>query len=321
MRVATAVQTYVEHKKRCGYAFEGGAKSLEGFSSRIGDIDLCQVTTPLVSSYLKESEFTRVHWQVKYRILFQFFVYWSDRDAMPRLAMPAWRPMQRPTFVPYIFSRHQLRMMLRIARKCHDVRDSIDVQTIRTFILFLYATGAYGGEIVRLEYKDLDLKNWTVRFRGKGARSRVIPIGTSTADVLAKYVAWRNRKGYIGETFLVTKFDQPLRIATAAQYFEKIRKRSGIIRMDGSAYQPRVLDLKWTFAVHRISSWIKNGADLNRMLPALAAYMGQTGLGSTEKYLALTPARFQKHLDKLSPQRRTFHWRNDPELMKFLSSL
>jgi integrase/recombinase XerD len=57
------------------------------------------------------------------------------------------------------------------------------------------------------------------------------------------------------------------------------------------------------------------------MLPALAAYMGQTGLGSTEKYLALTPGRFQKQLDQLSPERRRYHWRNDQNLMKFLSSL
>jgi hypothetical protein len=60
---------------------------------------------------------------------------------------------------------------------------------------------------------------------------------------------------------------------------------------------------------------------LNRLLPALAAYMGQVGLGSTARYLALTPERFRKNLDKLSTVRRDSHWIDDPNLMRFLGNL
>jgi hypothetical protein len=61
--------------------------------------------------------------------------------------------------------------------------------------------------------------------------------------------------------------------------------------------------------------------DLNRMLPALAVYMGHTGFGSTEKYLLMTPERFRRELDKLSPARGTKRWRDDEELITFLSSI
>jgi integrase/recombinase XerD len=57
--------------------------------------------------------------------------------------------------------------------------------------------------------------------------------------------------------------------------------------------------MRQTFAVHRITAW-RDGADLNRMLHALAAYMGQVGLGATGSYLRLAPKRFRKHLGKLS---------------------
>jgi integrase/recombinase XerD len=57
------------------------------------------------------------------------------------------------------------------------------------------------------------------------------------------------------------------------------------------------------------------------MLPALAAYMGQMGLGATERYLFMTPERFRKALNKLSPAHSRHKWRNDPALMKFLASL
>ena len=40
---------------------------------------------------------------------------------------------------------------------------------------------------------------------------------------------------------------------------------------------------------------------MNRMIPALSAYMGQHNLGAAERYLRLTPERFRSPLNKLSP--------------------
>jgi integrase/recombinase XerD len=57
------------------------------------------------------------------------------------------------------------------------------------------------------------------------------------------------------------------------------------------------------------------------MLPALAAYMGQVGLGATDRYLHLTPERFRKELNKLSPCRKKGHWRDNKVLMEFLAAL
>jgi hypothetical protein len=57
------------------------------------------------------------------------------------------------------------------------------------------------------------------------------------------------------------------------------------------------------------------------MLPALAAYMGQLGLGATERYLFMTPERFRKQLNKLSPAKGKARWRDDKILMDFLASL
>jgi len=61
--------------------------------------------------------------------------------------------------------------------------------------------------------------------------------------------------------------------------------------------------------------------DLNLMLPALGAYMGNVGLESTERYLQLTPQRFQNALNKLSPQKSHTRWRDDSALLEFLIKL
>jgi integrase len=68
--------------------------------------------------------------------------------------------------------------------------------------------------------------------------------------------------------------------------FRKLRRLAGIQRDDCAIYQPRMHDLRATFAVHRLTSWLRQDADLNRLIRTLSAYMGQCGLGSTEHYLS-----------------------------------
>ena len=74
-----------------------------------------------------------------------------------------------------------------------------------------------------------------------------------------------------------------------------------------------------TFAVHRLTTWIKQGADLNRLIPALSTYMGFSRLAGAEKYLSFTSERFCGELRKLSPYGSRTHWRDYPQLMEFLA--
>ena len=138
---------------------------------------------------------------------------------------------------------------------------------------------------------------------------------------MRKYLSWRSRRNFQSPNFFVTKDDRPVTSSIVSKNWQRLRQIAHVARNDGGPYQPRLHDLKYTFAVHRITSWIRNGADLNRMLPALAAYMGQVGLGSTERYLYMTPERFRKELNNLSPSRAKGRWRDDKALMEFLAHL
>lgn len=139
---------------------------------------------------------------------------------------------------------------------------------------------------------------------------------------LERYMRGTKRKKPDTENLFARKDGSPIQARILGKSFERLRRLAGIRRDDGPVYQPRMHDLRCTFAVHRIAAWFEQGADLNRMLPALAAYIGQVGLGSTERYLSMTPQRFRRQLIKLSPQRpRNKRWRDDAALMKFLAEL
>ena len=179
------------------------------------------------------------------------------------------------------------------------------------------------GESCRLLRDDVDFRKSRITIRSNQFnRSREIPIGPDLRKVLWRYHICNHRKSKMGAPqFFLNKDGSALNLRTLWGAFKRLRRMSGVGRLHGAIRQPRMRDFRHTFAVHRLSAWIKHGADLNRMIPALSAYMGQVGLGSTYHYLNLTPERFRQQLDKLSPRRGKRHWRDNPALMKFLAEL
>ena len=198
----------------------------------------------------------------------------------------------------------------------------MDSATFRTLLLTLYATGMRLGEALSVMREDVDLKRGVVAIRGgRVGRSRSIPIGPDLCSRLRRHKHSLARVPAESLLFFVGKDGKAINENSLRVAFRKLRRLAGIQRYDGAIYQPRMHDLRATFAVHRLTSWLRQSADLNRLIPALSAYMGQCGLGSTERYLTLTPERFRKQLATLSPERRNRHWRDDPALMKFLAQL
>jgi integrase/recombinase XerD len=46
--------------------------------------------------------------------------------------------------------------------------------------------------------------------------------------------------------------------------------------------------------VHRLISWYRQGADVQRLLPQLATYLGHIHIAATQRYLTMTPELLQE---------------------------
>jgi len=84
-----------------------------------------------------------------------------------------------------------------------------------------------------------------------------------------------------------------------------VREQAGVRRSDGARYQPRLHDLRHTFAVHRLISWYRQGADVQKLLHHLSVYLGHVHLADTQVYLSMTPellreanARFERYTEE-----------------------
>ena len=325
MKLREGVQLYVDGKRVGGADYAKGIQTLSAFCKHAGNVEMSRISERKVASFLDGPGTSAVTWQHKYNLLRNFFLFWVARDALRAAPMPLRRPPVTSTFVPYIYSRTQIRLLLSTARSSQEESGcKIDARTLRTFLLFLYGTGALVGEARRLLREDVDFKRRTITLRtNRFNRSREIPIGPDLYKVLRRYHGTNHhpKVELSAPQFFLTKEGNPLKERAACQTFQRLRRLAGIARDDGARYQPRLHDLRHTFAVHRLTTWIKRGADLNRMIPALSAYIGQVGLGSTYRYLNLTPERFRAQLDRLSPRRGKRRWRDNPALMRFLAEL
>jgi integrase len=76
---------------------------------------------------------------------------------------------------------------------------------------------------------------------------------------------------------------------TAEKCFRRMCEQAGVRRADGASYQPRLHDLRHTFAVHRLTSWYRQGANVQQLLAQLSVYLGHVHLAATQVYLSMTP--------------------------------
>ena len=79
----------------------------------------------------------------------------------------------------------------------------------------------------------------------------------------------------------------PLR--TVSKAFVHLRRAAGVSREPEARYQPRLHDLRHAFAVHRLTAWYREGADVQRLLPLLSTYLGHVSVAATQVYLSMTP--------------------------------
>jgi len=315
MRLSEGVDKYVARKRASGLVYTNAERRFLSFSRQMGEIELDQITTEDLGRYLGEPEKMSATWHANYLRLLRFFEYWTLQGAMPQLTMPQRPARARPTSCPYVYSLPEIRRLLDATAKNQMRRGClIDPRTFRMYLILLYATGTTIGELIGLKRADVNLRKRSIQLHNlKYGRFRQIPIGDDLRVLLGEFLRWRYRTRRKTEHLFTDRMGRPITAACLTCNFSKLRSIAGVMRRDGSKSQPRLLDFRDTFAVPRIAAWIKDGADLNRMLPALAVYMGQVGLGSVESYLNVMPERFRKHLAFLSPKRGRKPRKSDPK--------
>ena len=95
-------------------------------------------------------------------------------------------------------------------------------------------------------------------------------------------------------SFLANLDGTPLHKDTVYHAFVRLLRRAGVEPTDDSLRPPSLHSLRHSFAVHRVTDWYRQGADVQRLLPVLSTYLGHARLRHTQVYLSMTPELLQQ---------------------------
>ena len=235
-------------------------------------------------------------WHIKYHALKGFFRFAVSRGHIVNDLLPMTRPKRPPRFVPHIYSRADLRRLLDATQSYPRAEPSrIEPITMRAMLLLMYGAGLRPGETLHLSAADVDLANALLTIRNtKFFKSRLVPIGPDLTQVLSEYVRWRAvAHPRSAASAPSSSAAVPARRFNRSTIEDTVSNgcasRPDSTRSDGGRYQPRLHDLRHTFAVHRLTSWYRQGADVQRLLHHLSVYLGHAHLAATQVYLTMTP--------------------------------
>jgi site-specific recombinase XerD len=293
MKLSAVVSLYVSHKRTLGQRYRAEEAILRAFCKAVGDSPIANVEAEDVLTFLNGSGPVTEYWAKKHRVLSGLYRFALVRGMAEHSPLP--RNIPKPTvppFVPYIYSREELKRLFDAVPVACAGRVPIDEEVFKTLLLLLYGAGLRIGEALALTMGDLYLHEAYLRVsEAKFFKSRLVPLGKDLNVALSKYVvSCQELHGSAEEAPLFCFRDgSPLSQSASRSAFRRLRAHAGLRREGGARRQPRLHDLRHTAAVHRLIEWYRSGADVQELLPKLATYLGHVDLSGTQHYLTLTP--------------------------------
>jgi len=298
MKMACAIDEFARYKRALGCQYQGEFNRLKAFLRYTGDIDLKSVTRQHLESYLPVNHTQPAvrGWFSKFQTLKLFFGFAHKRGYIQRDVMPISLPEGPPQFVPYIFSVADMRRLLGVPDTQYPTSAPLVPKTMRTFLIFLFGTELRPGEAMKLGTSDVDLENSILTVREtKFYKSRLVPLGADLGGVLRDYR--RNHAPYaqgVEAPFFCNRLGTRVTHDQADHEFQWLRTEANVLRFDVARYQPRLHDFRHTFAVTRLTSWYREGKDVQRLLPHLSTYLGHVSIDETATYLRMTTDLLQE---------------------------
>ncbi|WP_405412205.1 tyrosine-type recombinase/integrase [Maribacter sp. Asnod1-A12] len=299
------ISEYIKLKRQLGYKYEAAESHLyriDKFATETKEkgpgisYDFCNKWAKYAPNESDKAKYIRILYLKK---LADYLDILDIETFIPKL--PNYK---KSTFNPFIFSPDEITRLFTICDNLEFTRKGNNVNLFSIPLLFrvLYATGIRRGEALSLLEENVNIKNKTLNVTdSKNGSQRLIPISDTLAQQCKIYL---NYKKYLPQKtkdpnyFFVGILGEPLQRSTVYEWFKICIT---IMRMQpkGIDGNPRIHDLRHTFAVTSIVNMTNQGYDFNSCFPILSIYLGHSTLKSTENYIRLTTKMYPEVLKKL----------------------
>jgi integrase/recombinase XerD len=135
MNLAQVVAAYVTHRQAMGMRFRTEARILQSFSRALGEVrSIREITADQLLAFLAGTGPVMRNWERKHSALGGLYRFAVARGYVDHPPLPRTVPRPQEAFVPYIYSREELRRLLDSVAANDHPGCHIDPDTYRTIL-------------------------------------------------------------------------------------------------------------------------------------------------------------------------------------------
>jgi integrase/recombinase XerD len=190
---------------------------------------------------------------------------------------------QTTAYLPKFLNQEEIEQLLAIP----DVSGEIGLRD-RAILETMYACGLRVSEACSLQISDVDLDSGILTCKGKGNKTRKVPIGKSAVEWLKSYLATRRKKENCEiQNLFVSMHGKPVSRQNVFNLVKSCGEKIG--RDDISPHT-----IRHSFATHLV----QNSADIR----SVQQMLGHADISTTQIYTHITDQHLRKTYEKFHPR-------------------
>lgn len=190
---------------------------------------------------------------------------------------------QTTSYLPNFLNREEIENLLLVP----DVSGEIGLRD-RAILETMYACGLRVSEVCTLQISDVELDSGILTCKGKGNKTRKVPMGKSAVEWLKSYLAKRRKnEKYEVQNLFVSMYGKPI----SRQDIFHLIKECGV-KIGRDDISPHTL--RHSFATHLV----QNSADIR----SVQQMLGHADISTTQIYTHITDQQLRKTYEKFHPR-------------------
>jgi integrase/recombinase XerD len=187
--------------------------------------------------------------------------------------------------LPYIYAPEELAQLVVAANRLR-LTYLLRREVYATMFGLIAATGLRVSEALNLRLGDV-MPDGILRIRrAKFGKSRLVPLHPTAANALNRYLEARCQLAVTDDHVFLSAGGRRIASSTVGSTFHRVRRLAGIA--PARTRQPRIVDLRHSFATRALERCSTRREAVARHFVALATYMGHADIANTYWYLEAT---------------------------------
>lgn len=300
--LAEPIIAFIAEKRAIGRKFDKESKILWEMDRFFVEQNIC---TPVLSQQVVEKWIQKrpneKRKNQRYRLNFtkRFALYLQSKGYESYCPLLTISTRDDYDFVPYIFTDDELKRLLDYFDGMNHSRNYPNA-TLVIPLLFrtLVCCGMRVSEATHILIKDVDLLKGVILIReAKNDKKRFVPLSEHLWADFIRYFDQLHQNSEPDSYFFPNARGNPHHSNHIYERFREALWRCNI-QHKGRGYEPRVHDLRHTFAVRCMQKLEKTKGDIVTSLPYLSAYLGHYNMGHTQIYLRLVAEQYPEFIEK-----------------------